>query len=160
MPESTSAAAERGGKRARLRHSGTLNPHPERVADPLFAASDFFDPEDLVQVKYEMLRRVEVDQAPVRRAAAAFGYSRPVYYAAYAAVQAEGLGGLVPAKRGPKGGHKLTAEVLAYLDGLGATERLSAAELVCRVQQRFGVQVHPRSIERAQARRKKNRRRR
>jgi transposase len=138
-----------------LQQSGTLNPHPERVADPLFAGSDFFDPDDLVQVKYEMLRRVEADQSTVRQAAEAFGYSRPVYYQARAACDAQGLGGLVPAKRGPKGGHKLTAEVVAYLEALRASEGLSAAAQARRVAEHFGIQVHPRSIERARARGKK-----
>ena len=145
----------RGAKRARLRKSGTLNPHPERVADPLFADSDFYDPADLVQVKYEMLRRVGVDQSTVRQATAAFGFSRPVYYQARAAFAADGLGGLVPGKRGPKGGHKLTAEVLEYLDTLAVHQPLPPADLARRVAERFGVHVHPRSIERVQARKKK-----
>ena len=65
-----------------LQQQGCLNPRPEQVADPLFQQSDFFDPNDLVQVKYEMLRRVQIDQQPVRQAAAAFGFSRPTYYTA------------------------------------------------------------------------------
>ena len=56
-----------------LRQRGSLNPRPETVADPLFATSDFFDARDLVQVKYEMVRRVRVDGQPVSRSAAAFG---------------------------------------------------------------------------------------
>ena len=42
-----------------LRQQGCLNPHPERVSDELFQTREFFDARDLVQVKYEMLRRVE-----------------------------------------------------------------------------------------------------
>ena len=152
--------SERAAKRQRLRDSGTLHPHPERVEDLLFEASDFFDPEDLVQVKYEMLRRVEVDECSVRQVAETFGFTRPVYYQARTAYDRDGLLGLVPAKRGPKGGHKLTAEVMEFVDQLTADEDLSAVELVRRVVERFGVQVHPRSIERARARRKKKRRRR
>lgn len=146
---------ERTAKRARLRETGSLNPHPERVADPLFQAPGFYDPDDLVQVKYEMLRRVEVDQWSVSQAAAAFGFSRPVYYQARAACAGEGLAGLVPAKRGPKGGHKLTAAVLEYLDRVTTEHPMAATELAGQVASRFGIQVHPRSIERAQARRKK-----
>src|SRR5213594_254204 len=62
-----------------LRQRGSLNPHPEKVADPLFATSDFFDPRDLVQVKYEMVRKVEVDRQPISRSATAFGFSRPSF---------------------------------------------------------------------------------
>jgi hypothetical protein len=43
-----------------LRHHGSLNPHPGRVQDPLFATADFFDARDLVQVKYEMVRLLEI----------------------------------------------------------------------------------------------------
>ena len=66
------------GKRKALRSLGALHQHPERVTDELFHEDGFFDPHDLVQVKYEMLRRVRVDRKPIRRAAKDFGFSRPV----------------------------------------------------------------------------------
>ena len=62
-----------------LRQRSTLNPNPEKVSDPLFAASDFFDARDLVQVRYEMVRRVRVDGQP-SHSAAAFGFSRPTLH--------------------------------------------------------------------------------
>ncbi len=49
-------------KRAALAESGTLNAHPEAVQDPAFGESGFFDPRDLVQVRYEMLRRVRIKE--------------------------------------------------------------------------------------------------
>ena len=88
-------------KEAALAETRTLNPRPEAVRDEQFASSEFFDARDLVQVKYEMVRRVRVDGAPVTAAAAAFGFSRPSFYEAAAAVDRDGLGGLVPAKPGP-----------------------------------------------------------
>src|SRR2546427_3464436 len=97
-----------------LRLHGSLNTHPERVQDPLFATTDFFDARDLVQVKYEMVRRVRVDGAPVSRSAAAFGFSRPSFYQAAAAVDAHGLAGLVPARPGPRRAHKLTGQIVAF----------------------------------------------
>ena len=42
-------------KRDVLKRHGTLNPHPNVVTDPLFETGDFFDRDDVVQVKYEML---------------------------------------------------------------------------------------------------------
>ena len=59
-----------------LRQQGVLNPHPEKVADPLFHDSEFFDPRDLVQVKYEMLRRVRVGGRPSLRSKAISGIVR------------------------------------------------------------------------------------
>src|SRR3990167_7032914 len=98
-----------------LRRHGSLNPHPGRVQDPLFATTDFFDARDLVQVKYEMVRRVRVDGQPVSRSAAAFGVSRPTLYQAQAALARGGLAALVPRKPGPRRSHKLSAEVVDFL---------------------------------------------
>src|ERR1700756_5975953 len=51
-------------KEAALAESRTLNPRPEAVHDEQFASSEFFDARDLVQVKYEMVRRGGGDGAP------------------------------------------------------------------------------------------------
>ena len=72
--------AAKKSKRDALKRHGTLNPHPNAVTDPLFQTGDFFDRDDLVQVKYEMLRRVTVDKQSVTQSATAFGFSRPTYY--------------------------------------------------------------------------------
>lgn len=141
-----------------LRACGGLNSHPERVVDPLFAGSEFFDPRDLVQVKYEMVRRVRVDGQPVRHSATAFGFSRPSLYQARAALERGGLAALVPRKPGPRRAHKLDAAVVEFLQRLRSQDpSLRAPELARRVQQRFGRQVHPRSVERALARQEKKR---
>jgi transposase len=143
-------------KRQTLRRHGTLNPHPETVAYPLFHNSDFFDPADLVQVKYEMLRQVHVDERSVSESADACGLSRPSFYQAQAALQENGLFGLLPHKRGPQGGHKLTPEVMEFV----AQQRtldvpLTAQQLAESVRKRFQIQVHPRSIQRQLRRQKK-----
>lgn len=97
-------------KRDALKRQGTLNPNPAIVTDALFQTGDFFDAEDLVQVKYEMLRRVRVDNQSVSQSASAFGFSRPTYYQAEEDFQRDGLSGLLPEKRGPRQGHKLTVQ--------------------------------------------------
>jgi len=142
-----------------LRQRATLNPSPERVSDPLFTASEFFDARDLVQVKYEMVRRVRVDGQPLSHSAAAFGFSRPTLYQAQAAIERGGLAALVPRKPGPRRSHKLDTEVMEFLEALLAEDAaLRAVELARRVRERFGRTVHPRSVERALARREKKRR--
>ena len=141
-----------------LRKHGTLNPHPEKVTDPAFQADPFFDPRDLAQVKYEMVRRVDVDRHSVTGACAAFGISRPAFYKAKTALRCEGLAGLLPRKRGPHGGHKLTDEVLQAIDAwLADDPTLGPEDLATRARDRFGLTVHPRSIQRARLRRKKKR---
>ena len=71
---------QRAHRQHALEAQGAAHPHPQTVADPLFRDSAFFDPNDLVQVKYEMLRSVDKDGRAVVEAAEAFGVSRPVYY--------------------------------------------------------------------------------
>ncbi len=139
-----------------LRRQGALHPHPDRVQDPLFAEGGFFDARDLVQVKYEMVRRVRVEGQPVSDTAAAFGLSRPSFYQAQALLDCGGLSALVPKKRGPRRSHKLDSEVVAFLErALSDDPTLSSVELARRVRERFGRKVHPRSVERALARREK-----
>jgi transposase len=138
-----------------LQERYALNPHPHKVIDPLFLENDFFDPRDLVQVKYEMLRRVRVEGAVVTQAARIFGFSRPVFYQAMAAFEESGLPGLVPQRPGPRRAHKLTEEVLEYLQQQQALDQaLRAGTLSERLLEKFGLSVHPRSIERALKRRR------
>ena len=142
-------------KEAALAAARCLNPHPEQVTDPAFLASEFFDARDAVQVKYEMVRKVKADGAPVTAAAAAFGYSRPAYYEAASALERSGLEGLVPARPGPRGPHKLTGQILTWAEQqLAASPGLRPAQLVPLIQESFGVRVHPRSVEKALARRR------
>lgn len=133
-----------------LLEEGTLNPAPEKVHDPKFRDSEFFDPLDLVQVKYEMLRRVSVENAPVTNATEEYGVSRPTYYQTKASFDESGIAGLVPKKRGPRGPHKLQGEVLAFIrEQLVAGEPIRARELAKLVRKKFDLDVHPRTIERA-----------
>jgi len=144
-------------KQAALAEARCLNPHPEQVTDPEFLSSDFFDVRDAVQVKYEMVRKVKASGAPVTEAAAAFGYSRPAYYQAAAALERSGLEGLVPGRPGPRGGHKLTEQILAWAEQqLAADPGLRPAQLAGPIEQAFGVRVHPRSVERALAHRERH----
>lgn len=135
-----------------LRDSGTLNAHPDKVQSPLFAQADFFDANDLLQIKYEMLRAIEVDRLPISQAAEVFGLSRPTIYEARGNFVERGMEGLLPQKRGPKKPHKLTPDVLQHLmETRGQEPQLRAAELVRRLKRRFHIKVHPRTIEKALA---------
>ncbi len=149
--------ASEDDKRAMLAESRTLNPGPERVSAAAFtrgAAGGFFDAADLVQVKYEMVRAVEADGASVAEAARTFGLARQSYYNARRALAEGGLAGLIPGKPGPRGGHKATPVVVDYLRELrDADPRRSPADLVAAVQERFGITLHRRTVERALQRR-------
>ena len=140
-----------------LRADRSLNPHPEAVTDEAFAGSEFLDARDLVQVKYEMVRRVRVNGETVTSTSAAFGFSRPSFYETATAIDSGGLSALVPARPGPRRAHKLSEEVVSYMrELLVADPSLRASDLVDMLEQRFELRVHPRSIERALARRPKS----
>ena len=144
-----------GPKEAALAAARCLNPHPEQVTDPEFLASDFFDARDAVQVKYEMVRKVKAAAPRSPTAAAAFGYSRPSYYEAAAALEAPGWRGWCRPGPGRAAGHKLTEEILAWAEEqLAADPALRPAQLPARIEEAFGVRVHPRSVEKALARRR------
>jgi transposase len=144
------------GKTLALRKQGSLHPYPEKVSDPLFQQGAFFDRRDIVQVKYEMLRRVRTEGETVLRCAAAFGLSRQSFYQTLAAFTREGLSGLLHRKPGPHGAHKLTVEVAQFVAECRAQQpSVRSAELAERVQERFGVTVHPRTLERALLRQQK-----
>jgi transposase len=137
-------------KRQVLQATGTFNPRADQVRHSLFQRSSFFDPEDLLQLKYETLRALESENCPIAKAARDFGLSRPTIYEAQSQFQERGLEGLLPHKRGPKSAHKLTEEVLQYIQEQRAVQpEPKAEELARRMRQRFGVTVHPRTIQKA-----------
>lgn len=145
------------GKLAALRRHHAQHPHPDAVRDPAFTSGDpFFDPRDLVQVRYEMLRRVRQEGRSVTGTAVAFGVSRPAFYAAAASFEQAGLPGLVPERPGPRRAHKLSDPVVDVLAAnLAADPSRTSADLARIALERFGLVVHRRSVERALARRKR-----
>jgi transposase len=99
-----------------------------------------------------MVRRHRVDGLGVSEVAALFGVSRQTVYNINRAYDAEGLAGLVPAKSGPRDGFKCTSEIVAFLVRLTRRDpTLGATQLARRVEQRFGVALHPNTIRYALA---------
>lgn len=142
-------------KEIALKREGALNTHPESILDPLFKEHGFFDPRDLVQARYEMLRRQRVDGLSVVAAAEAFGVSRPTFYQAQTEFAKAGLLGLLPKQRGPKEGHKLSEQVIDYiLETKSSQPEITTAECLRIIKERFGITAHRRSLERALGRKK------
>ncbi|MGM0366303.1 MAG: helix-turn-helix domain-containing protein [Actinomycetota bacterium] len=133
-----------------LRGQGVLNTDAQSVKDPLFKNNAFFDPHDLLQVKYEMIRQVESEGRSVTDASESFGFSRPSFYQAKNSFEDEGVLGLVPKKRGPRHRHKLTEEVLSFVNlRLGQDIAPEIEDIACEIKEKFSVTIHPRSIRRA-----------
>lgn len=141
-----------------LKNQGLLNPHPDNVAAEAFHQHEFFDPLDLLQVKYEMLRCVHAGELSVSQAARLHGFSRPAFYQILHAFQEEGIAGLLPSKRGPREAHKLNARVMDYILELRSSDsHIPVITLLQRIQERFSLRVHRRTLERALKRLKKKR---
>jgi transposase len=142
-------------KTGALRRAGALHPHPERVHDQAFLQDPFFDPRDRVQVRYEMVRRHQVEGRPVTEVAATFSVSRQAFYETAAAFEAGGLPGLLPKRPGPKRAHKCTEEILDFAEHWSGPSE--DPDVTAAITRRFHLTIHPRSLERALARRKKKR---
>ena len=146
-------------KQETLKKRRCLNPKPKQVKDELFEKYSFFDSNDLIQVKYEMIRRVNTNGWSIKKAAKTFGFSRPSFYKAKKAFEEKGITGLIPEKTGPKEPHKLSGEVIKYLEKLQCqTPKLKAQTLTDRIKEKFEVKIDTRSIYRALEKLKKKKR--
>ena len=66
--------------RKHLREAGLLHPRPERVRDPLFEQTpEFFDAEDHLQVRYELLRAHLVERDAVSAICGRYWISRQTF---------------------------------------------------------------------------------
>jgi transposase len=109
----------------------------------------FFRARDLLQVKYEMLRAHGIDARAVRAVCQAFGFSRQSFYTLRARFRVDGLQGLLPRAPGRLGPTKCTPNVMTFLREAKAQDpTLSGATLAARVEERFGVRLHRRTVER------------
>jgi transposase len=125
---------------------------------PWFQNNFFFDPQDFVQVKYEMLRHALIKNISKSETVKLFGVSRPTFYEAEAAFAKSGLIGLLPQQRGPKDAHKLNIKVMTFIEArINKNSKISIQELIKLIHNQFKISIHPRSVERAIARKKKQR---
>lgn len=143
-------------KTKELRKCRCLNPRPEKVTCDLFKGRGFFDPRDLLQVKYEMVRKITVDNKPIRQVAREFGFSRPSAYKALDTFQAKGVPGLLRTKPGPRRAHKLNDAAIQFIEAQKAKDpSITLSALVVRIEEQLGVTVHRRSIQRVMSQEKK-----
>jgi transposase len=148
----------RGAEDFPCRALGAVHHRPGPGRRHNFAESEFFDPRDLMQVKYEMLRRVGKAGPSITGAAARFGFSRPSFYPAQSALARDCSAGLIPLERRPKQARPLTAEVVEFIRQARPEDPTSrAAGMASRIKERFDVAVHPRTIGRELARDRKMR---
>lgn len=137
-------------KRRALQDQGAWNPQPEVVrAEPFASQPEFFDAEDRLQVRYELLRAPAQGELTVTDACRLYGVSRQTFYTLKRAFEAHGIAGLIEQKRGRKGPVKASVEVVEFVRQARAEDPTrSGAELARDVQARFGISLHRRTVER------------
>ncbi len=132
-----------------LRRAHCIHPAPEKVLDERFQEEGgFFDPKDIVQVKYELLRSSIVEGSDVASTCVRFGFSRTTYYKIHVAFLDGGLPYLMGRPRGRPQPIKLNELVLGYLIAEKAKNpTLSASEMVTHVIDRYEVEISVRMIQ-------------
>jgi len=132
-----------------LRRTRSIHLSPEKVLDERFQQEGgFFDPMDIVQVKYELLRSCEVEGTDVASACARFGFSRTTYYKVNEAFTQGGIPSLVGRPRGRPQPIKLKEPVLGYLIANKAKNpKLTASKMVSDVLIRYGIEISVRMIQ-------------
>ena len=132
-----------------LKENGTFNADSNSVKADDFLHGIFFDPNDLVQVKYEMLRSVEKKESSISEAAEKYGLSRQTYYVNKAAIESGGLAALIPKKTGPKDGYKLKDEGRRFIDDyISKHPGASPHEINVAMAVATGITVHDRTVTR------------
>lgn len=148
---------ENNDKKKYLEAEGCLNKNASGVKAELFNNGDyFFDKNDIVQTRYEMLRSVKKDGYSINIASEMFGVSRISFYKTNKSFEEKGIIGLLPIKKGPKSPHKLTDEVLNFIINEKELETdIKSDDLAEKVKKVFDLKIHPRTIEKTLAVRKK-----
>lgn len=132
-----------------LKSNGTYNINSASVRAENFQHGIFFDPCDLIQVKYEMLRCVERKELSISEATKRYGFSRQTYYSLKAAVEEGGIMALIPQKTGPKNNFKLIEEGQLFIDAyLRKHPEANSHEINAALEESTGIAVHDRTVDR------------
>jgi len=133
-------------KHEEMRKNGSFNHRASKVNAEIFKNSLFFDAHDLVQVKYEMIRAVEKEHREVLSTATSFGFSRVSFYQIKKEFDENGIVGLMPKKRGPKGSRKMNESDVEFARGLVDTH--TKAQILLILKEERGIEISKRTLER------------
>lgn len=132
-----------------LAKEGLLNAKPQRVRHALFRTHRFFDPLDLLQVRYEMLRLARVEEVSVAESSRLFGFSREYFYQREREFMAQGVGGLLGAPRGRTPLLARNQEIVNFIvQRKLADSELTGEALREEIRASFGVDCSRRTVER------------
>ena len=125
-----------------------MDKKPKIVSQNVLQTSEFFNPLDRGQVKYEMLRAHLYEGRFITRVCKEFGYSRESFYKALESFHKEGLSGLALKRTGKKKPDKVTPEIIGYVIYQRAKFDLSGAAIARKIVNKFDLKLHKRTIER------------
>ncbi len=132
-----------------LEKEGLLNPKPERISASLFADTDFFDPLDLPQVRYEMLRSARIEKTPVTKSCELFGFSREYFYKLERIFMARGLVSLLGAPKGRRPLIAINQEIVNFIVHQKIDNpKLSGEDLRNRIRKLYKIDCSRRTVER------------
>lgn len=136
-------------KKKFLEQEGLINPKPQRVSDPLFEKLEFFDPLDLPQVRYEMIRAARVENITVSEACKLFGFSREYFYRLERAFMARGYAALLGSTMGRRPLIALNQEVVNFMIHRKIEEpKISGEKLRHEIRHIYNVDCSRRTVER------------
>lgn len=134
-------------KRQLLKEVKAWNLYPENVKAEIFHTHPFFDPEDKVQVKYEMMRARETEGIPLKQVCSQFGFTRESYRHILERFHSEGIGGLFERKRGRQRPVKAKEQIQDYIWSEHFRDKsLTADQLAQHCYQEFGVSISRRTV--------------
>ncbi len=132
-----------------LNKEGLANRRAERVTHSLFLTLDFFDPLDLPQVKYELLRAARVDNISVTEACNLFGFSREYFYRLEKAFMKHGYVSVIGSAMGRRPIIALNQEIVSFIVHRKMEEpRLSGMALRKEILQQYSIDCSGRTVER------------
>ena len=132
-----------------LLENGTFNRNYGKVMEHRFISDNFYDPQDLVQVKYEMLRTSNETSRKIEEIAGKFGFSRAAFYKIKTSYEKEGISAFVPEKSGPKNARKLTKEHQEFIDSyLARNPGVSSGDMAAILYKERGLSISKRTVER------------
>jgi len=136
-------------KESFLLKEGLLNPKPDRVMYPLFKTHDFFNPLDLPQVRYEMLRCARAGEQSVSGACKTFGFSREYFYRLDRSFMGQGYAALLGSQVGRRPLILLNQEIVSFIIFEKIrNSRITASTLRKQIQERYNVECSIRTVER------------
>ncbi len=132
-----------------LEKEGLLNQKPERIVTLRFADNDFFDPLDLPQVRYEMLRSARIEKIPVAQTCKAYGFSREYFYKLERNFKAHGLVALLGSPKGRRPLIAINQEVVNFIVHRKIDNpKLSGDDLRKEILQLYKIDCSRRTVER------------